>query len=93
MIMSERNCKHVGVEHPMNFQCLSCEDTADECNCFYTEGVFCDICQKIIWMDCDDVRDKWSEANPDKDMRLEKMVLQGHISSYISSNTTVTEDE
>ncbi len=85
-----KTCEHVG-KHPMNFQCLDCEDTADECNCSYTAGVFCDLCQKIVWVDCDDVREAWHRANPDKDMRLEKMVLQGHILKYHSSVTSKKE--
>ena len=79
-----KTCEHVGKEHPMYFQCLDCEDTADECNCNYTAGVFCEKCQAIVWIECDEVVSQWRKANQDKDMRLEKMMIQNHITSYKS---------
>ena len=77
-------CEHIGKEHPMNFQCLDCEDTADDCNCNYTAGVFCEKCQAVVWIDCDEVVSKWREENPEKDMQLEKYKIQGLINDYKS---------
>jgi len=77
-------CEHVGKELPMNFQCLDCEDTADECNCNSCSGVFCDLCQAIVWVDCDTIRDAWDDAHPDQDIQLEKLKTQGFISGYKS---------
>ena len=83
--MSEKTCEHVGKEHPMFFQCGCCEDTADDCNCNFCGLVFCEKCQKIIFTDTDSIRDAWYKNNPDKDMQLEKMKIQGIIKSYRSS--------
>jgi len=88
---TKKTCEHVGKVHPMNFQCLDCEDTADECNCNYTAGVFCDLCQEIIWIGCDEVRDLWYKNHPHMDLFLEKYKIQGLIKDYDSSSTTKTE--
>ena len=85
-------CPHIGVEHPMNFQCLDCEDTADDCNCFHSAGVFCEKCQKIVWVSCDEVVSEWYKQNRDKDMQLEKYKIQGIITGYHSSSTTKMEE-
>jgi len=78
-------CEHVGKEHPMHFQCIDCEDTADDCNCNHSAGVFCDLCQKLMWISTDDIREAWYKNNPDKDMQLEKLKIQGVIKDYKSS--------
>jgi len=52
-------CEHVGKEPPSNFQCTSCEDTADKCNCNFCGMVWCEKCQAMISVDCDDVRIAW----------------------------------
>lgn len=75
-------CEHVGKEHPMFFQCCSCEDTADECNCNVCGCVFCEKCQDTVFVECDDVVRSWMKNNPDKDMRLEKLKIQGVIKDY-----------
>jgi len=80
--MSKITCEHVGIEHPMEFQCLDCEDTTDDCNCNYSAGVFCEKCQEVIWIEGDEVVMAWRKANPDKDMQLEKYKIQGLISDY-----------
>ncbi len=80
-----KTCEHVGKEHPMNFQCGSCEDTADDCNCNYSPMVFCEKYQEFINIDVGTVVSKWYEQNPDKDLQLEKLKIQGHISDYKSS--------
>ena len=81
----EKTCPHVGKEHPMNFQCMSCEDTADECNCNHAPMVFCDLCQKPVMISTEDVVEAWYETHPDLDLRLEKLKIQGVIAGYKSS--------
>lgn len=46
-------CPHVGKLHPRNFNCTDCEHTADKCNCFDCLGVFCSICNDIVWIEKD----------------------------------------
>jgi len=89
----KKTCEHVGKEHPMFFQCTCCDDTADECNCNYCPMVFCEKCQEIVYLDPDDIRVAWYQENPDKDMNLEKMKIQGLIKDYSTSykQTKLTE--
>jgi len=77
-----KGCSHVGVEHPMYFQCTCCEDTADECNCNYCPMVFCEKCQEMIMISTDEIREAWYQNNPNKNMSLEKLKNQGIVSSY-----------
>jgi len=81
----KKTCEHVGKEHPMFFQCMSCDDTADECNCNTCGMVFCEKCQDVIYTECDDIREAWYNEHPDLDMQLEKLKIQGFIKDYHSS--------
>ena len=76
------SCPHVGIEHPMYFQCGNCDDTADQCNCSFCGFVFCEKCQKMIFIDCEDVVDAWVDNHPDLDMDLERLKIEGVIKSY-----------
>jgi len=78
----KETCEHVGREHPIFFQCTCCEDTADDCNCNYCPMVFCEKCQEMVMISCDDVVSAWRRMNPDKDMQLEKLKIQGLITGY-----------
>lgn len=95
-VTNKKYCEHVGKEHPLNFQCTDCEDTALNCNCNQCAGVFCDLCQSLYWdFNCDDVRDEWIKQNPDKDLELEAHKIQGLIKDYKigGSPTTPTKEE
>ncbi len=70
-----RTCPHVGVEHPMNFQCGDCEDTADDCNCNFCGTVFCNLCQKMVFIDCDAIVQAWQDEHPYLNMGAEKIKL------------------
>ena len=55
----EKTCEHVGKEPPNNFQCCSCEDTAEDCNCNFSPMVFCEKCQKLVMISVSEVREAW----------------------------------
>ena len=79
-----KTCPHVGIEHPMYFQCGSCDDTADKCNCNVCGMVFCEKCQEMIFIDCDDVVEAWIKNHPNLDMELERMKIEGVIKDYVT---------
>lgn len=56
-----KTCPHVGVLHPEKFSCISCYDNAEDCNCFVCMGVFCEECNEIIDIECEDVRNAYME--------------------------------
>jgi hypothetical protein len=72
---SER-CEHVGKEHPIHFQCADCDDTADKCNCNNCVMVFCNLCQKMLFVDCDEVCSAWVEQHPDLNMDIEGIKIE-----------------
>jgi hypothetical protein len=54
-------CQHFG-NNPRGFQCIDCEDDAEECNCYdCMGGVFCNACQTIVPATCDDVREAYRQ--------------------------------
>ena len=61
-------CEHVGKFHPIYFQCVDCEDTAYQCNCFSCAGVFCELCETMMWIECDEVVEAWTKEHPDEDL-------------------------
>lgn len=71
-----KTCPHVGKEHPINFQCGDCDDTADQCNCNFCGMVFCNLCQKMIFIECDDVRVAWQEQHPRLNMDIESIKIK-----------------
>lgn len=73
--MTDR-CEHVGKEHPIHFQCADCEDTADKCNCNSCAMVFCEKCQKMLFIDCDEVVTAWQDQHPDLDMDMEGIRIE-----------------
>ena len=77
-----KTCAHLGVDHPMYFQCGNCDDTADTCNCNICGMVFCAKCQELLFIDCDDVLDAWIGVHPDLDMSLERLKIEGLIKDY-----------
>ena len=76
MVAISKTCPHVGKEHPINFQCGDCEDTADKCNCNICGMVFCNLCQKMIFIDCDDIRTAWGDQHPDLNMDIEGIRIE-----------------
>ena len=57
--IKKHGCEHIGKLHPREFQCIECEDTAEDCNCFDSAGVWCNGCNEIIWLDCEYIRWAW----------------------------------
>lgn len=72
----DKRCEHVGKEHPIYFQCGDCEDTADKCNCNSCGMVFCEKCQKMLFIDCEEVRSAWEEQHPDLNMDIEGINIE-----------------
>ena len=66
-----KTCPHVG-EHPSNFQCACCEDTADDCNCNYCAMVFCEKCQAVVMISPDEIREAWYESTNSKSLRIDE---------------------
>jgi len=59
-LIEKYGCTHIG-NHPKNFTCIDCEDNAEDCNCNDCFGVFCEQCQEIVWISCDDIRTAYRE--------------------------------
>ncbi len=89
--MSE-TCEHLGTEHPMFFQCGNCEDTADQCNCNVCGMIFCEKCQEMLFIDCDDVIRAWIDNHPNQDMALARLMIEGVIKDYRTSEQSASDE-
>jgi len=57
-----KTCIHVGKLPPEKFQCIDCSDNARDCNCFACMGVFCEECNEMLDVECEDVRNAYMES-------------------------------
>ena len=57
-LQKKYKCSHIGDE-PKRFYCICCEDNAENCNCIPCMGVFCEQCNKVIDVECDEVREAY----------------------------------
>ena len=58
-----KDCTHIQTLEIEKFHCVDCEDTAKKCNCIECMGVFCPVCEDILPISCDDLRNRCSKCN------------------------------
>jgi hypothetical protein len=59
--VNKHGCEHVGVLPPEKFSCISCEDTAKDCNCLDGMGVYCAACGTTISIESEYIRQAYAK--------------------------------